>query len=80
VARRSTYVQVALTGCEKLDFPYRRDQLRWHAGIRIAHRMRKMATSLPARPRRVKDAPCPRQGRSEVHGAKKNERHICGRA
>jgi hypothetical protein len=30
--------------------------------------------------RRVKDAPCPRQGRSEVRDAKKNERHVCGRA
>jgi hypothetical protein len=53
---------------------------RWHAGIRIARRMRKKATFLPARPRRVKDAPCPRQGRSEVRDAKKNERHVCGRA
>src|SRR5687768_9982009 len=42
--------------------------------------MRTKATFLPARPRRVKDAPCPRQGRSEVRDAKKNERHVCGRA
>jgi hypothetical protein len=32
--------------------------------------MRKKATFLPAQSRRVKDAPCPRQGRSEVHSAK----------
>ena len=38
-----------------------------------------MATFLPAQSRRVKDSPCPTQGRSEVHGAKNNERHGCGR-